>query len=77
MVFSGSMSPQFVRDAEVLKQAIDEFEPDLLICASKGGAYATGLWKAGLWDGPTLLINRRGGHEVVVAGVWVVPPRLL
>lgn len=42
----------------VLKQAIDEFQPHLLICASKGGAYATGLWKAGLWDGPTLLINR-------------------
>jgi len=56
------MTPQLVRDAEVLKQAIDEFEPDLLICASKGGAYATGLWKAGLWDRPTLLINRRGGH---------------
>lgn len=62
VVFSGSVTPQLVRDAEVLKQAIDEFEPDLLICASKGGAYATGLWKAGLWDGPTLLINRRGRH---------------
>ena len=48
---------------QVLKQAIDEFQPHLLICASKGGAYATGLWKAGLWDGPTLLINRPGCFE--------------
>lgn len=42
----------------MLKQAIDDFDPHLLVCASKGGAYATGLWQAGLWHGPTLLINR-------------------
>ncbi|CAE7223950.1 ANK3 [Symbiodinium sp. CCMP2592] len=42
----------------VLKQAIDEFAPHLLVCASKGGAYVTAVWQAGLWTGPTLIINR-------------------
>lgn len=56
----------------VLKQAIDEFQPDLLICASKGGAYATGLWRAGLWDGPTLLINRHPTLTEMPKGMVVV-----
>eukprot|EP00438_Fugacium_kawagutii_P005954 Skav231314 [mRNA] locus=scaffold1116:48362:54053:- [translate_table: standard] len=56
----------------VLKQAIDEFEPHLLICASKGGAYATGLWKAGMWDGPTLLINRHPSLTELPKGNVVV-----
>jgi len=42
----------------VLKKAIDEFAPHLVVCASKGGAYMTGLWQAGFWTGPTLMINR-------------------
>ena len=45
---------------QVLKQAIDEFAPHLLVCASKGGAYVTAVWQAGLWTGPTLIINRPG-----------------
>lgn len=42
----------------VIAQAIDEFKPNLLVCASKGGAYMTALWASGLWSGATLVINR-------------------
>jgi len=41
-----------------IKQAIDEFKPHLVACASKGGAYLTALWHTGLWTGPSLIINR-------------------
>ena len=51
---------------EVLKQQLEDFEPDLLLCASKGGAYVTALWEEDLWRGPTVLINR-----LVVSGSGV------
>lgn len=36
---------------------IEQFEPDVVVCASAGGAYMLGLWQAGYWSGPTLMIN--------------------
>lgn len=41
----------------IIKASIDQFQPDVIASASKGGAYMVGLWAAGLWQGPTLLIN--------------------
>jgi len=40
-----------------VKAAIDEFEPDLVVAASKGGAYLSGLWQTGSWQGPSLMLN--------------------
>lgn len=40
-----------------LKAAIDDYQPDCVASASKGDAYVTALWSAGLWTGPTLMIN--------------------
>jgi len=40
-----------------VKSAIDQFQPDLLVVASKGGHYVIALWQAGYWHGPTLMIN--------------------
>lgn len=37
--------------------AIEQFKPDLVAAASKGGAYISVLWKIGAWKGPTLLLN--------------------
>lgn len=37
--------------------AIDQFQPDLVAAASKGGAYISSLWQLGAWTGPTLLLN--------------------
>jgi Ca2+-binding EF-hand superfamily protein len=34
-----------------LKAALDEFQPDIVACASKGGPYLLALWQTGLWTG--------------------------
>eukprot|EP00933_Yihiella_yeosuensis_P023088 TRINITY_DN18035_c0_g1_i1.p1 TRINITY_DN18035_c0_g1~~TRINITY_DN18035_c0_g1_i1.p1 ORF type:complete len:923 (+),score=149.94 TRINITY_DN18035_c0_g1_i1:76-2844(+) len=41
-----------------ITQAIEEFQPHLIACASKGGFYVSALWQTQLWQGPTLMINR-------------------
>lgn len=41
----------------LIKSAIDEFQPHLVACASKGGHYMIALWQTGLWKGPSLMIN--------------------
>eukprot|EP00931_Biecheleriopsis_adriatica_P113139 TRINITY_DN8808_c0_g2_i1.p1 TRINITY_DN8808_c0_g2~~TRINITY_DN8808_c0_g2_i1.p1 ORF type:complete len:743 (-),score=80.44 TRINITY_DN8808_c0_g2_i1:351-2519(-) len=40
-----------------LKDALDHFRPDLIVAASKGGAYLTALWATGFWRGASLLLN--------------------
>jgi hypothetical protein len=40
-----------------VKASIDQFRPDLLACASKGGHYVIALWQTGLWRGATLMLN--------------------
>lgn len=40
-----------------LRAAIDAFQPDCLLSASKGNAYVVALLSTGLWKGPTVLIN--------------------
>jgi len=40
-----------------IRMQLDEFQPDIVAAASKGGAYVTGLWRVGYWRGPTLLLN--------------------
>lgn len=42
---------------ETIRRALEHFQPHVVACASKGGAYILGLWASGLWRGPTLLIN--------------------
>jgi len=41
----------------LLKAEIDGMRPDVLLCGSKGAVYATALWQAGLWSGPTVMLN--------------------
>jgi len=41
-----------------VQQAIEEFQPDVLICASKGAPYMIASWETGLWAGPSVMINR-------------------
>lgn len=41
----------------VLQSAIEDFQPHLIACASKGGHYMIALWQTGLWNGPSLMIN--------------------
>jgi hypothetical protein len=40
-----------------IKGAIDEFQPHLVVCASKGGHYMVALWQTGMWRGPSVMIN--------------------
>lgn len=40
-----------------IKAQMNEFQPDVVAAASKGGVYATGLWQVGYWTGPTLILN--------------------
>jgi len=40
-----------------VKTAIDSFQPDVVVGASKGGVYVTALWQTGWWTGATLLLN--------------------
>ncbi|CAJ1386163.1 unnamed protein product [Effrenium voratum] len=42
---------------EKIKEAIESFQPHVVCAASKGGVYMVGLWKAGYWRGPSLLLN--------------------
>uniref|UniRef100_A0A7S2LU42 Poly [ADP-ribose] polymerase n=1 Tax=Zooxanthella nutricula TaxID=1333877 RepID=A0A7S2LU42_9DINO len=55
-----------------IKAAIDEFDPDVVACASKGGAYMAGLWAHNLWRGPSLLINAHPSCAKLPEGVPVV-----
>lgn len=36
---------------------IDDFRPDVVVCASQGGAYATALWQVRYWEGPVVMVN--------------------
>jgi hypothetical protein len=38
-------------------EEIEKFQPDAIICASKGGAYMWSLWQSGQWMGPSVMIN--------------------
>jgi len=55
-----------------IQQTIDEYQPHLLACASKGGAYVTAVWQAGIWNGPTLFINRHPSLTCLPRGTTVV-----
>lgn len=51
---------------------LDRFRPDVLACASKGGVYLVGLWRTGIWRGPTVLINAHPALQQLPQGVPVV-----
>jgi len=40
-----------------IKAAMDEFQPDVVLCASKGDPYLIAMWQSGLWLGPSVMIN--------------------
>jgi len=55
-----------------IKNAIDQFQPDLLMCASKGGPYMIAAWEAGLWGGPSLMINRHPSLQRLPTHIRIV-----
>lgn len=55
-----------------LQRAIDEFQPHLLMCASKGGPYMIAAWETGLWTGPSLMINRHPSLQRLPPNVRIV-----
>eukprot|EP00401_Gymnodinium_catenatum_P039099 CAMPEP_0117458832 /NCGR_PEP_ID=MMETSP0784-20121206/1145_1 /TAXON_ID=39447 /ORGANISM="" /LENGTH=738 /DNA_ID=CAMNT_0005252385 /DNA_START=37 /DNA_END=2252 /DNA_ORIENTATION=- len=57
---------------EQIKAEIDEFKPDVLACASKGGVYLVALWQMGYWRGPTVFINAHPSCKKLPEGVPVV-----
>ncbi|CAE8587720.1 unnamed protein product, partial [Polarella glacialis] len=42
---------------EKLRGEIQAFCPDCIVAACQGGAYLVGLWQAGQWRGPSVMIN--------------------
>jgi len=46
--------------------------PDLIVCASKGGAYMVGLWEMGAWSGPSVMINAHPSCKRLPLGTRVV-----
>jgi predicted esterase len=46
----------------VQSRALREFEPDVLVGSSFGGAVAVSLLQEGLWQGPTLLLAQAAIH---------------
>jgi len=50
-------SPVQQQHLDIIKAAIDQVRPDVVACASKGGAYMLGLWALAYWRGPSLLLN--------------------
>jgi len=46
----------------VQSRTVREFEPDLLVGSSFGGAVAVSLLQQGLWRGPTLLLAQAAVH---------------
>jgi len=55
-----------------LKETIDRVQPDVVLCASFGGAYVARLWETGLWAGPTVMINVHPSCGRLPQGVPVV-----
>lgn len=55
-----------------IKVEMDQFQPDIVACASKGGVYLVALWQAGYWRGPSLLINAHPACRQLPRGVPVV-----
>jgi len=51
---------------------IAQFQPDVITCGSKGGAYLAPLWLNKLWRGPTLLINAHPHCSRIPEGMPVV-----
>jgi hypothetical protein len=55
-----------------IKSALDEFQPDVVVAASKGAPYLVALWQYGLWLGPSLMINAHPHCTSLPKGVRVV-----
>lgn len=55
-----------------ISKELDDFLPDVVIASSKGGAYLTALWAAGLWRGPSVMINAHPTCTKLPEGVPVV-----
>jgi len=55
-----------------IRGLIRQVQPDLLVAASTGGAYAVELWQMGYWRGPTVLINAHPNCKVLPPDVPIV-----
>ena len=47
----------FSQGMKLLSAALDEFQPDVLLCSSRGGKYACKLIEKSVWKGPTLMLS--------------------
>jgi len=57
---------------EKLRAAIAKVQPDVLVCASTGGAYMVGIWSLRWWKGPSLMINVHPALSQLPANVPIV-----
>merc|ERR1719188_699927 len=55
-----------------LKAEIDNVQPHVLLAVSKAAVYAFGLWQAGCWHGPTVLVNPHPVCKQLPAGMPIV-----
>jgi len=55
-----------------ITKAIKEFDPHLVVSASKGGAYISQLWLTGQLKGPSVVINRHPALMALPKGQTVV-----
>jgi len=60
------------RYLEHIRREMDAFRPHVVTAASKGGIYLVRLWEAGLWRGPSLLINAHPSCRTLPEDVPVV-----
>eukprot|EP00403_Amphidinium_massartii_P013599 CAMPEP_0178425042 /NCGR_PEP_ID=MMETSP0689_2-20121128/28520_1 /TAXON_ID=160604 /ORGANISM="Amphidinium massartii, Strain CS-259" /LENGTH=829 /DNA_ID=CAMNT_0020046695 /DNA_START=39 /DNA_END=2528 /DNA_ORIENTATION=- len=63
---------QMPQHLPTIQNAIREFQPHVVACASKGGAYMLALWQYGMWTGPTLMLNRFPGLAALPPNTTVV-----
>lgn len=54
---------------EIIMADVAEFQPHVIAAGSKGGAYLVGLWAAGYWRGPSLLLNAHPSCTFIPEGV--------
>jgi len=60
------------RYLDIIAADIERFQPHVVAAASKGGIYVVRMWKARLWQGPTLLINAHPSCRELPLGMPVV-----
>jgi hypothetical protein len=55
-----------------IKSDIDDFSPDVVVCASRSGIYMTQLWEQDWWTGPSVMLNAHPSFKSLPANVPVI-----